>query len=291
MRLYKYLHPDRTDVLRDSIIRFSSARGLNDPFELKPNFAAFAPREYIHSEIGRLMPGIAAQQYSEAPEQLRTIIPLEVFQAFSQSLLPGMKLTAEKVMEAVLPGIRDVFSQKFEELLGILCLTESPTNLLMWAHYADSHQGFVVEFDPESPFFDQRLGPDDELRHLRKVVYRSERPAVILTEIEDFSPFLTKGQDWSYEAEWRMMMPLSDASQVVGEGSTAVHLFQFPKSMVRGVILGCRMTEPKKTEIRQILNAASEYDHVHLAGARIDDTLYRMLVTDEPRVDSTNRLT
>jgi hypothetical protein len=138
----------------------------------------------------------------------------------------------------------------------------------MWAHYADSHQGFVVEFDPESPFFKQQFGPNDDFRHLRKVIYREERPAVVLTEMKDFSPFLTKGQDWSYETEWRMMMPLGDASRIIGEGPTAGHLFAFPRSMVRGVIFGCRMAESKKTEIRQILDSTPEYEHVYRAPGR-----------------------
>jgi hypothetical protein len=151
----------------------------------------------------------------------------------------------------------------------------------MWAHYADSHQGFVVEFDPGSPFYDQRLGPDDEFRHLRKVIYKDERPAVLLTELDDFSPFLTKGRDWSYEAEWRMMVPLSTASQIIGEGPTAVHLFAFPRSMVRRVILGCRMTDSKKLEIREILRMTPEYEHVQCTDARIDERQYRVLIAGE----------
>jgi hypothetical protein len=233
MRLYKYLHPNRTDVLRDATIRFSSPKVLNDPFELRPHVAAFSTRERVHSDVARLMPGIATKEYSEASAQLRSVLSLEAWQAFSEALRPNIEDATATWMEMLVPGIREVINQKFEEMLGILCLTESPTSLLMWAHYADSHEGFVLELDPESPFFDQRMGPDDDLRHVRKVIYREERPAIVLTEIEDFSPFLTKGQDWSYETEWRMMMPLSAASRIIGEGPTAVHLFAFPRSMVR----------------------------------------------------------
>lgn len=77
-----------------------------------------------------------------------------------------------------------------------------------------------------------------------------------------------------------MMMPLTAASQIIGEGATALHLFAFPKTMVRNVIFGCRMTESKRTEIREILNAP-DYQHVHCTEVRLDDTRYRLVVADD----------
>ena len=35
---------------------------------------------------------------------------------------------------------------------GVLCLTKSPMNPLMWAHYGDQHKGFVVGYDVSVPF-------------------------------------------------------------------------------------------------------------------------------------------
>lgn len=37
--------------------------------------------------------------------------------------------------------------------LGVISLTESYNNTLMWAHYGDEHKGVVVEFDFSVPFF------------------------------------------------------------------------------------------------------------------------------------------
>jgi hypothetical protein len=206
-----------------------------------------------------------------------------------QTLAPAFLPHATDEMEAaiktmLLPQLRTVVYQKFEEMLGILCLTESPASLLMWAHYADAHRGFVVEFDSESPFFNQRLGPEDDFRHLRKVSYQNERPALVLMEIQDFSPFLVKGKDWAYETEWRMMLPLERASRVFGVGPTAVHLFDFPTSAIRGLILGCRMPEATRTEIREILKAP-EYTHVRCMEARVDETRYRVVI-DEPKSET-----
>jgi hypothetical protein len=40
--LYKYLVPERFDVLRNAKVRFSQPMALNDPFEMKPYFEGMA---------------------------------------------------------------------------------------------------------------------------------------------------------------------------------------------------------------------------------------------------------
>lgn len=281
--LFKYFHPDRSDILRNGAIRFSSPKVLNDPFELKPYISAIAPQGHMFSNIDELLPKIFKEEYEKLPAEFRARITFPTYLSLGYARLPDAMVEIESVADMMLPMLRDTLSKKIEEFIGILCLTETPTNLLMWAHYADSHQGFVVEFDPNSPFFDQRVSPEDEFRHIRKVHYHDERPALKLSEIEDFSPFLTKGSDWSYENEWRMLDLLSNASQIIGSGSAAVHLFDFPKSAIKAVIFGCRMADTKKTEICQILRDCDEYSHVRCAEARIDEKHYRVSLSETDR--------
>lgn len=211
------------------------------------------------------------------PHSLGKKVSLEAFYEFFQAQLPNARASIRRLAQQVVPIAQHVISQKFEEMIGILCLTESPANLLMWAHYADSHQGFVIEFDSDAPFFDQRLGPSDEFRHLRKVVYDDQRPSMVLSEVADFSPFLTKGLDWSYEAEWRMMLPLAAATKVIGEGPTAIHLFEYPREAIQSVIFGCRMSDSKQEEILKLLNDNDEFKHVHVAKAETDASTYHLL--------------
>lgn len=276
MRLYKYLHPDRLAVLRDGEIRFSSPKVLNDPFELKPHVSAIATPQYLDTEIDRSLPKALAEEYAKRPLQFRKNISLQQFQTFVATQFPKAKSEIEALANTACSTVQRLMAQKFEEIIGALCLTESPANLLMWAHYADSHQGFVVEFDSNAPFFDQRKGPDDEFRHLRKIIYSERRPSLVLSETESFSPFLTKGLDWSYEAEWRMMVPLSEASRVIGDGPTGVHLFAFPRTAIRSVILGCRMAETTKRDIASILRTVDELTNVLCYQAAIDEEHYRL---------------
>ncbi|RLB89537.1 MAG: hypothetical protein DRH50_13580, partial [Deltaproteobacteria bacterium] len=30
---------------------------------------------------------------------------------------------------------------------GVLCLSSDPKNVMMWAHYADNHEGLLLQFD------------------------------------------------------------------------------------------------------------------------------------------------
>jgi len=276
MRLYKYLHPDRISVLRDGMIRFSSPKVLNDPFELKPHVSAIATKQYLDAEIDRSLPKVLAEEYSNLPLQFRKRVSLQQFQTLAKTHFPTAKSRVEEFADRASSMVQQLMAQKFEEMIGVLCLTESPANLLMWAHYADSHQGFVVEFDSDAPFFDQRKGPDDEFRHLRKVIYSDRRPSLILSESDTFSPFLTKGPDWSYEAEWRMMLPLFEANHVIGEGPTGVHLFEYPRTVIRAVILGCRMTEETKRGITNVLQTVDELKNVQCYQTAIDEEHYRL---------------
>jgi hypothetical protein len=38
MLIYKYVVPERIDVIENVSIRFTQADALNDPFEIKPSF-------------------------------------------------------------------------------------------------------------------------------------------------------------------------------------------------------------------------------------------------------------
>lgn len=278
MPLFKYLHPDRTDVLLGQSIRFSSPAVLNDPFELKPHLAALASPEHMEAEMTRVFPELMREELAKLPSEVRALVSVEALQELFVRQLPQAKRNVQGMAEMLMPKLQEVMAQKFEELIGILCLSESANNLLMWAHYADSHRGFVIEFDERSPFFDRRISPDDEFRHLRKVTYNAKRPSLTLANVEDFSPFMTKGTDWEYEAEWRMILPLDTASRVIGEGPQAVHLFDFPPESITSVVLGCRMLAQKKDEVREILADFPHFMHVRCVEAEIDNERYLVRV-------------
>ena len=156
MPLFKYLHPDRTDVLRSQSIRFSSPAVLNDPFELKPHLARLASPEYMAAEmaaeVDRSLPRILREELDKLPLELRSLISAKSLTKLLRRQLPEAQIALEGISVAMLPLLQQAMAHKLEELIGILCLSQVNDSLLMWAHYADSHRGFVVEFDESSSF-------------------------------------------------------------------------------------------------------------------------------------------
>lgn len=270
-------------MLLGQSIRFSSPAVLNDPFELKPHLAALASPAHLEANITRVFPELVREELAKLPEEVQALIPVETLHEILFRQLPEARRNIQGMAEVLMPKLQAVMAHKLEDLIGILCLSESAENLLMWAHYADSHRGFVIEFDERSPFFDCRVSSKDELRYLRKVSYSPTRPSLTLADVDDFAPFMTKGTDWKYESEWRMIVPLDTASKIIGEGPHAVHLFEFPAQAITSVVLGSRMAASMKEYIRQILTNSPHFCHVRCVDAEIDNEYYLVRV---PRANS-----
>ena len=124
----------------------------------------------------------------------------------------------------------------FNDDYGIFCMSESWDSILMWAHYADSHEGFVVGFDVSHPFFNlnQPYGT-------RKVKYCSNRPKMNPSNI--FDELYYKLSIWNYEREWRLCKELYKADKTI-DGS--IHLFSFPRESIKYVYFGICMPPDEK---------------------------------------------
>ncbi|MDC7696733.1 DUF2971 domain-containing protein [Vogesella indigofera] len=88
--------------------------------------------------------------------------------------------------------------RRFNNDVGVFCLTENVREILMWSHYANSHKGFCLVFDPVWDF--------DFLCYLRQVDYVVDRPVVSIAKKGGFDfdqTCLQKAACWRYEREWR----------------------------------------------------------------------------------------
>jgi hypothetical protein len=280
MRLYKYLPPTRIDVLRNLRIRFSSPRVLNDPFELKPVVTGLAPNAVLLDHLNEGLNERVVADYEKLPTHVRALISLDQFQAKAREFMPNAEQAMLVMAQMATPMIQQQLEEKICDVIGILCLTTSPDNLLMWAHYADAHRGFLIEFDSESPFFHQQRSENDEFGYLREVRYQQDRPNMLMSEMEAFHVFLTKGLDWKYEAEWRMLQPLSSAETVLAGENEAIHLFQFPGHGVTSLILGSRMSEANKLVIQEVAQMNKDLNHVSIKQAAISPNEYKILISD-----------
>jgi hypothetical protein len=223
MIVYKYLTPCRIDVLEHSRIRFTQPAALNDPFETFPCFLDFGP--WLFNE----MRDRETKQFG--------------VQASQESLRKLEIMVAKKLVE-----LPDILSQHFV----ILSLSTVCDNAIMWSHYADSHRGFVIGFDATSGFFSP--GGGKAIDGLKSVCYSDTRYRMPKTGFHSLNDpelreanagvFFTKGINWSYEREMRILAHPNSADVVLPDPSGhEIRLFNFPVDSVKEVIFGFKISE------------------------------------------------
>lgn len=244
MLLYKYVTPDRIDVLENGRIRFTQANSLNDPFEIRPCFdKRIAHLEKMSQDfLSRQSPDV---RFEEIETEVRDTIDKEI----------------QKLQEYL---VKDFL---------VLSLTRKRNNLAMWSHYTDSYRGFVIGFDSDNSFFHPEK-PRDTMPVL-EVGYSNKRPIFPETN-EDISEaasemLLTKSEHWSYEEEYRMFAKSEAAAQVVKDiDGNDIYLFDFPPKSVSEIIFGYQMPNRQKETIASIVKL--QYANARLFETRISST-------------------
>lgn len=123
------------------------------------------------------------------------------------------------------PSDIDDLRASLEKAMGVFCASQDPRNEPMWAHYAADHKGFSVQLDTSQ----------DELFLLaEKAIYTSTFPTITLPHAdwrESIRGHLSKSTAWSYEREWRVVIP---------QNNFGVRL---RPDAIAGVILGAKASE------------------------------------------------
>ncbi|MHA6249397.1 DUF2971 domain-containing protein [Pontibacter sp. CAU 1760] len=128
---------------------------------------------------------------------------------------------------------------KWNNLIGLVSLSEKKDDILMWSHYSEFHKGFAVGFTTNS------LLSDYEFDYLNKIKYQDKYPLISGHQdtTDRFSTkFFTKYSDWSYEKEWR-----------ISKNHISDRVVQLKKETFSEVILGCKISELDKSEITQVI--------------------------------------
>jgi hypothetical protein len=261
-------------------VRFTQPSDLNDPFELRPFIDFEATAEELHEVVGAKVTKMYAtaddalsmmeKQQASDPNYPKMLVPIPVF----RKMIAANPLLGEQFMELlsqdkaeVLEPLRkaavweaqwEKFRQIFGQFFGIFSLTEDPVHILMWSHYASQHSGIAVEFDELHPWFDQKLALNDEFRHLVQVAYVKNPSSHKLSALSGAEVLYTKADEWAYEREWRIVLPLKNGTEV----SPGKFCFDVPASAVRSIIFGCRTTPALEKEIRDSITANPALNHV-----------------------------
>jgi hypothetical protein len=224
--LYKYVPPERFDVLASGLIAYPPPSVFNDPFEARPVYPADDPDAI---ELARLKTG---DDVGDLPIQIRI----------------------DELQSA--HGIRRITIEQAASSVGVLSLSESRDSILMWGHYTSQYTGFVIGFDVDHPAWrrlQEESGPIDEPT---QVCYSRTRPTP--DRMMSMTPdvvWYTKSIDWAYEREWRFTRLIRQAAKTIRVGDADIPLYPFPKQAVKEVILGHRVASGLDLEIHQLLLA------------------------------------
>jgi hypothetical protein len=292
MSLYKYIASERLDdILKEGSIRFTQPGDFNDPFEMLPylekffDFPAMFEQSKIDPQVNDTVKAHALESFHESP--LHAIIPEEMWLRMYDVMMPHLIPFATKVLdmgtEQISANIRTQFPAAFNQNIGVLCLTEKPDNLLMWAHYSDCHRGLVLEFDESHSFFNQRKSETDELRYLRKVIYSAQRPVIRLPNLTYEDLCLTKSLEWEYEQEWRIIVALQDADATIERSLHNICLFKIPVECITAIILGARATDETRDAVIDLLNSDEKYSHIRLKEAIVEERTFGVIIAESPR--------
>lgn len=205
--MYKYISYRRIEqVLLHSKLTFSQASKLNDPYELKADIKISNVNSFFEDAIANFDSSDTAKNIEFTKEQY-----------YVRKLLKDKKLLhlalEQKTHYEIIKSFNEEFQQNADNHLGILSLSEDYKNLLMWAHYASSHEGIVIEFEREHEFFTKTYKSGNILGVLNKINYSNKRPSSDINEISAIDVFLTKSIEWEYEKEYRMFMYLKDCQK------------------------------------------------------------------------------
>jgi hypothetical protein len=175
-RIFKYVAPERIDIIEKLRIRFTPPSCFNDPFE-----ARFCIDGLQNDQVMGWYMEIADRRHyrTHVLHQNSAGYQPMTFEDFRRQeaarCLPAMEQLKSHPCEVK----RRVAgrTQKFWDTVGILSLTATENNLLMWAHYGNSHEGMLIEFNAAHRFFRPPTKPTEiDLGTLVRVEYSNKRP-------------------------------------------------------------------------------------------------------------------
>lgn len=226
---YKYLPFDAgtQSAINDSTIKFAAPGSFNDPFDINIPLLLEGTdeewRRYLNSLVRENRPNLSpAVRMQEVRRMMRS--------------------RAFRDLEPRRPT--DFFAD-----IGVLCVSASVENILMWSHYADHHKGVCLRW--------RSITPDHFFLRAQKVIYQVDLPSARifddhLTRMN--ATILTKSSDWAYEQEWRII------EHRLGPG-----IHPFAPEDLDAIIIGCRATEETVEKIQNAVHSLGNRPQVLFA--------------------------
>lgn len=252
------------NMLAEGVIYLPRVSEFNDPFEAHPQFTVPAryrsPEEAIVQFLIRMNPeGGDTSPWRAALE--------------ADCRRQVAEIGLDRVMHLMQAQFAGLMSQQL-----IFCLSEQPTDVLMWSHYGRKHTGVVVEFSTGvAPF-----------TAAQRAIYSRKYPSIDVSRVLEpmhalRQSLLVKAHSWKHEREWRVLGMRApgvfewDARQPP-EGSPGRYV-RIPKAAIRRIIIGARVSPGTSNRIRLLAQRAEP--PVQVAVCKLAAREYRVGVIDD----------
>lgn len=173
----------------------------------------------------------------------------------------------------------EIINKQYQDALsiihGIVCLSKSRNNMLMWSHYGDQHKGVCVAFDfnilnSQSPKND--LG--NSLYHITKVDYSATRPDATTN-----AQFKQKASMWAYENEYRLISVKSKGCPAWGPS-----IWNVPVEAIKEIIIGARVELETQNKIIELVHSSNIT--IKIKKALLHNQKYKLVIKDISKIES-----
>jgi hypothetical protein len=282
--LYKYVSPETGRiVLKNRTLRWSTPPVLNDPFDMQFAFQLRVDRTSVKdAALWKLYdayygpkPTGSRNKLGQVIETFRGKFPrltrYQFYREFDGAIDESMDNLFARI-PSFTAEIRDHFEND-----KILCLSEVPDSIVMWAFYAQNHSGMVLRFSDAT-------GVASPWQTARPVHYVDEVPSIFddesLSEMLSGAEVLTprrvmdifcyiKSKHWEHEREWRIY---SGSGRTRGPHED----IPFNAKELTGVIFGLRMPESERKLIADTVR--KQYPAAKLLKATTHDGTYGLMI-------------
>ncbi|WP_162889480.1 DUF2971 domain-containing protein [Vibrio ezurae] len=218
-------------------------KSLNDPYESLPlvDTSELKHNSNLNKELQKL-----DKLWEEQPENEKTLNNRELLDK-KKALLSRLYSNESATLQ-----IKDKLMSLFGDHFGILSLSRSNSNLLMWSHYTNSMKGFVIGFDRDNEMF-KRPTPNGQPTEPRVVTYSDVRKSYkALSNKDHYSILTSKPLDWAYEQEERVcmsFMPPQFKTEYKDDFGSDIYLIPFPNNAILSIYIGCNASRKTKEAI------------------------------------------
>jgi len=225
--LYKYRvwsEKFHKTLLTKGEIFLASPAQFNDPFDSSLPFR-YIEKELTEENIFRKLLDVGRKAWPDLTEE-------ELHSRSYERQKSGVFQNGDYWKE-----FHDDFKRNIHSTFGVISLTSKNDNLLMWAHYANSHKGMCIGLDRNIIYetISGTIGPVNYARHFPEMSLFDNTPANIIKMLN------TKSEHWSYEDEYRLTK-IHSANKV----------YTLPPEAITQIVLGCNMPMKEKEEIYKL---------------------------------------